>query len=72
MQIRCTYCRTPFSVSRDEMLYALEKIDAEGLKFYNFHCPSCRRANRVESRKLQRALPNWKDILAERSQEAQD
>ena len=71
MQIRCTYCRMTFSVSRDEMLYALEKIEEGHLKFFNFHCPSCRRANRVEAKKLEKALPNWKDLLEARSQDAE-
>ncbi len=63
MQIRCTYCRMTFSLSREDILYALNKISQEDLKFFNFSCPSCRRANRVNASRLQQALPNWRDLL---------
>ncbi|MBN2385774.1 MAG: hypothetical protein JXB85_02055 [Anaerolineales bacterium] len=63
MQLRCTYCQTMFALSRDEMLAALEHLTAEKLKYYDAHCPKCRRANRVEQFKLQMAYPNWKADL---------
>ncbi len=64
MQVRCTYCRMTFSLSREDILYALNKIEQDNLKFFNFACPSCRRANRVNASRLQKALPNWRSLLA--------
>lgn len=63
MQIRCTYCHMPLVISQEDMLYALAKIAAEDLKYFNFPCPSCRRANRVNADRLKKALPNWKKLL---------
>jgi hypothetical protein len=63
MQIRCTYCQTMFAVNHDEMLAALEQMEEEKLKFYDAHCPKCRRANRIERLKLEFAYPDWKDDL---------
>lgn len=63
MQLRCTYCQTMFAISRDEMLAALEHLEEQKLKYYDAHCPKCRRANRVERLKLELAYPNWKSDL---------
>lgn len=63
MQLRCTYCQTMFALSRDEMLAALEHMESQKLKYYDAHCPKCRRANRVDRSKLQLAYPNWKSDL---------
>ncbi len=63
MQLRCTYCQTMFALSRDEMLAALEHLEEQKLKYYDAHCPKCRRANRVERLKLELAYPNWKSDL---------
>jgi hypothetical protein len=63
MQIRCTYCQTMFAISREEKLAALEHMDEEKLKYYDAHCPKCRRANRVERFKLEVSYPTWRADL---------
>jgi phage FluMu protein Com len=70
MQLRCSYCQTMFAISRDEMLSALQYVTEEDLLYYDAHCPKCRRANRVERAKLQRAYPNWQEVLKEKAKEA--
>jgi hypothetical protein len=65
MQIRCTYCQTMFPISRDETLAALERMEQENLKFYDAHCPKCRRANRVERFKLEISYPGWREAIKE-------
>lgn len=65
MQIRCTYCQIMFPISRDEMLAALQHMDQNKLIFYDAHCPKCRRANRVERKKFEVLLPNWKKTIKE-------
>lgn len=60
MQLRCSFCQNMFAISREEMLAALGHLDGEKLKYYDAHCPKCRRANRVERLKLELAYPNWK------------
>lgn len=71
MNLRCMYCQTLFGVSREDMLIALQTIQAEALTHYDFHCPKCRRANRVERAKLERAYPNWQQALAAMTSEVQ-
>ncbi len=70
MNLRCMYCQTLFGVSRDDMLIALQTIQAESLTHYDFHCPKCRRANRVERAKLERAYPNWQETVKAMTAEA--
>jgi hypothetical protein len=64
------YCNTMFGIRRDDMLYALQQMEAENLTYFEFHCPNCRRANRVERKKLELANPGWKDKVKEFSKEA--
>lgn len=70
MNLRCMYCQTLFGVSRDDMLIALQTIQAESLTHYDFHCPKCRRANRVERVKVERAYPNWQETVKAMAAEA--
>ena len=70
MNLRCMYCQTMFALSREEMVAALQTMDAEDLTHYDAHCPKCRRANRVERKKLELANPNWQATLKEMAKEA--
>jgi hypothetical protein len=45
------------------MLIGLQTMEAEKLNHYDIYCPKCRRANRVERKKLERANPNWQESL---------
>ena len=63
MNLRCMYCQTMFGVSREVMLIGLQTMEAEKLTHYEIHCPKCRRANRVERKKLELANPNWQENL---------
>ncbi len=65
MQLTCTYCRTMFALSRDEMLAALQHMEQHQQKYYDAHCPKCRRANRVEGKRIALLFPNWKQALQE-------
>ncbi len=70
MQLRCTYCQTMFAISRDEMLAALQHMDQHKQKYYDAHCPKCRRANRVEGKRIQVFFPDWKKTIKAMQQEA--
>jgi hypothetical protein len=63
MQLRCTYCQTMFAISRDEMLAALQHMDQHKQKYYDAHCPKCRRANRVEGKRIELFFPEWKKTI---------
>jgi hypothetical protein len=69
MNLRCMYCQTMFGVSRDVMLVGLQTMEAENLTHYDVYCPKCRRANRVERRKLEMANPNWQETLKQMAKE---
>lgn len=70
MNLRCMYCQTMFGISREAMLIGLQTMEAESLSHYDFHCPKCRRANRVERVKLERANPNWQEAVKAMAAEA--
>jgi phage FluMu protein Com len=68
MQILCYHCHKPFGLNKEFIYAALEQIAAENLTHYDAPCPHCRRVNRVSSKELKRAAPNWKAQAAERSE----
>ena len=70
MNLRCMYCQTMFGISRENMLVALQTMEAENLNHFEFHCPKCRRANRIERAKLERANPNWRETVKTMAKEA--
>jgi len=67
MQLRCTYCQTMFAIGREEKLIAIQTMNDEDLQYYHAYCPKCRRANRVERKKLERSYPNWQEDLKART-----
>jgi len=65
MNLRCSFCQTPFTIGRFEKLDALQHMDANKLTHYDAHCPRCRRATPVLRQKLEMTFPNWRDALQE-------
>jgi hypothetical protein len=70
MQLRCSYCQTMFAISREETLAAIEHMADNNLKYYDAHCPNCRRANRVERFKLEASYPGWQAAIKTMTKEA--
>jgi hypothetical protein len=70
MQLRCTYCQTMFAISHEETLAAIEHMADNNLKYYDAHCPNCRRANRVERIKLEASYPGWQAAIKTMVKEA--
>jgi RNase P subunit RPR2 len=60
MQIRCTNCHKPFSLSKEEVHAALDILLAEDQHHFNVHCKHCGKINRVSRQELQRSAPDWK------------
>ena len=71
MNLRCAFCQTPYAISRNEILAALQHLEAEKLSHYDAHCPRCQRATRVQRQKLEMAYPNWRDELKELESQAE-
>jgi hypothetical protein len=65
MNIRCSFCQTPYTLSRVQMLDALQEVDSKQLTHYDAHCPRCRRATQIPRQRLEMAMPNWRDELKE-------
>jgi len=63
MNIRCSFCQTPYTLSRVAMLDALQEVDAHNLTHYDAHCPRCRRATQIPRQRLEMAMPNWREEL---------
>ena len=63
MNIRCSFCQTPYTLSRVQMLDALQEVDSHNLTHYDAHCPRCRRATQIPRQRLEMAMPNWRDEL---------
>lgn len=63
MNIRCSFCQTPYTLGRVAMLDALQEVDAGKLTHYDAHCPRCRRATPIPRQRLEMAMPNWRDEL---------
>ena len=63
MNIRCSFCQTPYTLSRVALLDAMQEVDSQKLTHYDAHCPRCRRATPIPRQRLEMAMPNWKDEL---------
>ena len=63
MNIRCSFCQTPYTLSRVAMLDALQEVDSKNLTHYDAHCPRCRRATPIPRQKLEMAMPGWREEL---------
>ena len=70
MNLRCTYCQTPFTIARLEKLAVLQKMQTEGLHHYDAYCPRCRRANSVSRQRLEMFTPGWREGLKTLEQDA--
>lgn len=63
MNIRCSFCQTPYTLSRVQMLDALQEVDSQKLTHYDAQCPRCRRATQIPRQRLEMAMPNWREEL---------
>lgn len=72
MNIRCAFCQTPYTLSRVEMLDALQEMDSKNLTHYDAHCPRCRRATPIPRQRLEMAMPNWRDELKQFEKEMKE
>lgn len=69
MNIKCSFCQTPYAIGRLEKLDALQHMYAHNLNHYDAHCPRCRRATPVLRQKLEMTFPNWREALKELEKE---
>jgi len=65
MNLTCSYCQTPFTLSMAEIVAALQKMQDENLHHYDAHCPRCGRANAVSRERLEMFTPGWQEAIKE-------
>lgn len=61
MNLRCIYCQTPFTLSRAEMVAAIQHMTEKNMNHYDAHCPRCRRANSISRQRMELFFPNWQE-----------
>ena len=69
MNLRCSFCQTPFTIGRIEKLDALQHMDANNLDHYDAQCPRCRRSTAIVRKRLEMTMPNWREALKELEKE---
>jgi len=69
MNLRCSFCQTPFTIGRVEKLDALQHMDANNLDHYDAQCPRCRRSTAIVRKRLEMTMPNWREALKELEKE---
>ena len=72
MNIRCSFCQTPYTLSRVAMLDALQEVDSKKLSHYDAHCPRCRRATPIPRQKLEMFMPKWREELKQFEKEMKE
>jgi len=65
MNLRCSFCQTPFTLGRVDKINALQHMELEKLSHFDVYCPRCRRATPVQRKRMELTLPNWRDALKE-------
>jgi len=62
MQLKCSFCSTPFALSNDQVAEAIEILKKDPHGHYDAHCPKCRRANKLP-RKMFAMHPAYRRML---------
>lgn len=57
MQLRCYRCGWSFSLSREQVEFALENVKTKGDRHYDVRCARCRTVNKIPVKQLERSAP---------------
>jgi hypothetical protein len=57
MQTRCYRCGWSYAIKQDEIVAALQALEAGGGVHYDARCPRCRHINKLSIEMLRRAAP---------------
>lgn len=58
MDLVCSQCQTPFTLSREDKVAALRRMKAENLNYYDAICP-LGHVNLISRERLENATPGW-------------
>src|SRR5258708_24283264 len=62
MNLVCSYCQTPFTLSMTEKVSALRKMEAENLRHYDAVCPRGH-VNAISRERLEMFTPGWQEAI---------
>ena len=57
MNVRCSYCRNSFNLTRDFMVEAILEAQEKRQKYYGLECPNCRKLVKVPLKQMKRYVP---------------
>ena len=57
MNVRCSYCRQSFNLSRDYLADAVAKAEEKRQKYHTVECINCRKAIKVSVPQMKRFAP---------------
>ena len=57
MNVRCSYCRQSFNLSRDYLVDALAKATEKRQKYHTVECINCRKVIKVSVPQMKRFAP---------------
>ena len=62
MQIKCSFCGIPFSLTQEQIAEAIAIFKNDGHAHFDAHCPKCRRSTKL-SKKVFELNPLTKKML---------
>lgn len=71
MNVRCSYCRHSFNLTRDFLAYAIAQASEKGQKHYAIECANCRKTLKVSVREMRRYVPTETPEPAETAEAAE-
>jgi len=63
MQIKCSFCAMPFSLTQEQIAEAVDILKKDSHAHYDAHCPKCRRSTKL-AKKVFEMNPVIKKLLA--------
>jgi hypothetical protein len=57
MNVRCSYCRHSFNLSRDYLVQAVAEAEEKRQKYHSVECLNCRKQIKVAISQMKRFMP---------------
>ena len=67
MNVRCSYCRNSFNLSRDYIAHAVAVADENRQKHVTVECIKCRKMIKVPVKQMRRFVPRHKSAEEEKN-----
>lgn len=67
MQLKCSFCAMPFSLTNEQITEAIEIFKKDGHAHFDAHCPKCRRSTKL-AKKVFELNPVYKKMLSTKAE----